>query len=364
MHISRRSFLKYSLLSTTILGSNIALSKAETETLKPWSIAVIPDTQYYVRNENDYKIFTEITQWLVDQKDNLNLQLVLHVGDIVDSNNDTQWSHAKESLKVLDGKLPYVLSVGNHDLGRNASDRSTMLNQYVKISDNPLNEKIYGGCFEEGHLENAWYKFKYGNRDFIIFSLEFGPRDEVLAWANKVADMHSDKSYILVTHEFIDQESTLFTKNNYAVHSTPKTKNSPYSYGVSKVGSVNCGSEVWDSFVSKHNNFEMIFNGHYKAFEKTGPNPDDTKALWNELATSYRKDEYPGGRCVHQMMFNAQWAPKGGNGWIRILQFEPDGKTVEVKTYSPYLARTAEDKSKATRTTNDMQFSFKLPIRL
>src|SRR5690606_35493999 len=107
----------------------------------------------------------------------------LHVGDIVDANNETQWERAKESMKVLDGKVPYVLAVGNHDLGKNSSDRSTMLNDYFEISDNRLNKRIFGGAFEEDHLENAWYQFRYGGRDFIILSLAFGPRKEVVAWA-------------------------------------------------------------------------------------------------------------------------------------------------------------------------------------
>jgi len=31
-----------------------------------------------------------------------------------------------------------------------------MLNEYFKISDNPLNQQMLGGAFQEGELENAW----------------------------------------------------------------------------------------------------------------------------------------------------------------------------------------------------------------
>ncbi len=361
MFVSRRLFVKYCLLVSVVLCNCIAFSQAQPAKQRSWSIAVIPDTQYYVRSEENAPLFTEITRWLVDNKDKLNLQLVLHVGDIVDANKLEQWERAKDSLKVLDGELPYVLSVGNHDLGKNSSDRSTMLNDYVSISDNPLNEKIFGGYYEDGHLENAWYKFKYGGRDYIIFSLEFGPRDEVVHWADEIAAQHKKQSFILVTHEFVDQESTLFNDNGMALHTTPGTKNSPYSYGVSKVGSANCGRELWDNFVAKYSNFEFVFNGHYKAYEKTGPNPGDVKAIWDALAVGYRKDTYDDGRFVHQMMFNAQWATKGGEGWIRILEFLPDGKTVKVKTFSPYLARISEDKSNAWKVGKDMQFTVELP---
>ena len=360
MILSRRLIVKYCLFFVILFCNCAVFSQVQPKAGQAWSIAVIPDTQYYVRSEDNAPIFTEITRWLVDHKEELNLQLVLHVGDIVDRNNAEQWKHAKESLKVLDGKLPYVLSVGNHDLGKNSSDRTTMLNEYIKISDNPLNEKIFGGYFEEGRLENAWYHFEYGGRDYIIFSLEFGPRDKVVEWANKIASQYSSQSFILVTHEFIDQESTLFNDGGFASHTRPATKNSPYSYGVSKLGSVNCGQELWEGFVSKYSNFELIFNGHYKAYDKTGPNPGDVKAIWDALAAGYRKDTYEDGRVVHQMLFNAQWASKGGEGWIRLLEFQPGGKTVKVKTFSPYLARKTEDSSKAWLKGKDMQFILEL----
>ncbi|MBN2842142.1 MAG: hypothetical protein JXM68_03580, partial [Sedimentisphaerales bacterium] len=213
-----------------------------------------------------------------------------------------------------------------------------------------------GGYFEEGKLENAWYKFQYSNKDYVIFALEFGPRDEVLDWANQIATQHETEKFILVTHDFIDQESTLFTEDGSALHTTRQTKNSPYGYGISKVGSVNCGDTIWSKLVAKYPNFEMTFNGHYKAYKKTGPNVGDVEALWDALAAGYRKDTYENGNVVHQMLFNAQWAARGGEGWIRLLHFSPDGNTVTVKTCSPYLARIAEDKSQANKTGSDMQF--------
>ncbi len=40
------------------------------------------------------------------------------------------------------------------------------------------------------------------------------------------------------------------------------------------------------------------------------------------------------------MMFNVQilgggWEGNGGDGWLRILEFLPDGRTIKVRTYSP-----------------------------
>ncbi len=43
----------------------------------------------------------------------------------------------------------------------------------------------------------------------------------------------------------------------------------------------------------------------------------------------------PGGREVPQLLVNFQMRPQGGDGWLRLLEFQPDGKTVKVSDYSP-----------------------------
>jgi hypothetical protein len=37
------------------------------------------------------------------------------------------------------------------------------------------------------------------------------------------------------------------------------------------------------------------------------------------------------------MLLNTQFETNGGNGWFRVLEFLEDGKTVRVRTYSPFL---------------------------
>jgi hypothetical protein len=334
-------------------------SPADRPSGKSWCIAVIPDTQYYVRKAEDAPLFTEITRWLAEHRVKYNIRLALHVGDIVDANTPEQWQRAKESLSVLDGKIPYVLAVGNHDLGKNASDRSTLLNDYFKLADNPLNERIFGGSFEKGRLENAWYRFSHGGRDYVIYSLEFGPRKEVVAWANEVAAKHEKQRAILVTHEFIDQESTLFSDDGLPRRTVAKTQNSPHSYGIGKHGDVHGGEQLWDAFVSKHPNIEFVVNGHYKPFERVKPGSDELRWVAGP-AISRRTDLHPDDRPVHQMLFNTQWSPRGGEGWVRLLEFLPDGKTVKVWTISPYLERT-KGEAAGWPVTPEMRFTLEVP---
>jgi hypothetical protein len=43
----------------------------------------------------------------------------------------------------------------------------------------------------------------------------------------------------------------------------------------------------------------------------------------------------PSGHDINQVLVNFQMKPKGGDGWLRLLEFRPDGKTVQVYDYSP-----------------------------
>jgi hypothetical protein len=63
---------------------------------------------------------------------------------------------------------------------------------------------------------------------------------------------------------------------------------------------------------------------------------------------------------MHQLLFNAQWAPQGGDGWLRLLEFQPDGKTIEVKTYSPHLDRKNAEAPNPWRRTPDCEFTLNL----
>ena len=42
----------------------------------------------------------------------------------------------------------------------------------------------------------------------------------------------------------------------------------------------------------------------------------------------------PDGRPIHQMLFNCQMRPRGGDGWLRLLEMCPD-RTMNVVDYSP-----------------------------
>ena len=76
---------------------------------------------------------------------------------------------------------------------------------------------------------------------------------------------------------------------------------------------------------------------------------------------SYRVDKAADGRDIPQMMFNSQqgdgnWNGNGGDCWLRILEFKPDGKTIGVRTFSPMFAMSRLTQQLAWRTSAYDQF--------
>src|SRR5690606_29003365 len=58
-----------------------------------------------------------------------------------------------------------------------------------------------------------------------------------------------------------------------------------------------------------------------------------------ESGVGRRIDVGAGGAVVHQMLANYQMMTMGGQGYLRILEFQPEERRVRVSTYSPYLDR-------------------------
>src|SRR6185295_1417655 len=116
-----------------------------------------------------------------------------------------EWERASEAMWLLEGLVPYALVTGNHDLGPSgsAADRYTLLNEYFSY-DRTAAWPTFGGAFEEGRLENTYHLFSAGGRDYIVMALEWGPREEVVTWADAVMAQHPDRYGILLTHAYLN----------------------------------------------------------------------------------------------------------------------------------------------------------------
>ena len=158
-------------------------------------------------------------------------------------------------------------------------------------------------------------------------------REEALHWAKKLADSPRYKAHkiIVLTHSYLEIDGSIFEKENY------------------KMTPANYGKAIWDKLIYPTPNIDLLICGH--ACEITDL----------EGTVSYREDRNSKGEYVPQMMFNAQtadkqWFGNGGDGWLRILEFMPDGKTIKVKTFSPLFAVSPTTAEFAWRTAAYDQF--------
>jgi hypothetical protein len=229
---------------------------------------------------------------------------------------ERDWEYARDAMSIIDGVVPYALVPGNHDYGPSgdASSRETHLNEYFKY-DELSSRPDFGGAMEPGKLENTYHLFDAGGRKWIAICLEWGPRDSVVEWAGKVMDQHPDRTGILVTHAYMNNNDRRY---DHTDPGHPQDYN-PHEYRTP--GPMNDGEELWQKLVRNHN-FALTLNGHVLG--------DGTGYL------ASRNDK---GHVVHQILANYQFRELGGEGYLRLMEFQPDGKTVRIKTYSPIYDR-------------------------
>lgn len=282
-----------------------------------FTIAVLPDTQHY--SEKYPENFLAQTRWIMQERKARNIAAVMHLGDITNRSTPAEWKNASKAMSVLDGRMPYFLSTGNHDYseGGVCKDRVTRMSEYFPVGrfcDRPGFVAVYDK--EPKRTENSCHTFSAGGRDFLTLALEFGPRKDVVRWANEMADRHAKREIILITHAYMYNDDT---RHDWVKYRTSQSWN-PHNYSFAKAtdDDVSDGEELWKNLVCNHKNFILTLNGH---------------VLGDGLGRATTAT--PDGRQVTQSLVNFQMKPKGGDGWLRLMEFHSDGTTVDVVDYSP-----------------------------
>jgi len=279
---------------------------------RDFTVIVLPDTQYY--SASYPQIFNSQTQWIAANRDALNIQLVIGVGDIVDGPmQTTQWQNADAAVRYIDGVVPYVLAIGNHDYDNVAPGArlATNFNQWFGPSRYAA-YPWYGGSFPDGSNENFYANVNLGGVDHLILALEYIPRQSALDWADGILKANASKPVILVTHSYMYRDDTTVdqcdTSDNTA---TTKTNGAD-------------GLTMWRQFVSQYPNIATVLSGHI-------------------LGVGQRSDVGVNGNLVNQMLVDYQGWANGGNGYLRIMTFQPQLDRVLIETYSPYLGKFLTD---------------------
>jgi len=284
------------------------------------TFAVLPDTQYSSQQHPD--TFLAQTRWVVEQRERRRIAGVLHLGDITNSNTVPQWENARRALQVLlDAKMPLCLVPGNHDYGPGGgcADRTTLMSQYLPVAE-LAKAAHWKGTYdkEPDRSENSWHFLEAGGRRFLVLCLEFGPRNDVLRWANDVVGAHPDREVILLTHAHIYHDDTRYDQVRFG----KKQNHNPHTYFAKAQPDINDGEEVWTKLIARHENFILTLNGHVTA-----------DGLGRFVSAT------PKGRPVPQVLVNFQMKPNGGDGWLRLIEMRKDG-TMRTFDYSPTRKQT------------------------
>lgn len=281
------------------------------DTASAFSIAVIPDTQREVGSEADGRL-SERTAWLAQNRSALDLQYVLHTGDMVNWDDPTHamFRRASDAMATLDkAGIAWTGSIGNHDTAAVCPGGSACPGQpaAVTVRDTrtwnqyfPLS-RFSGvqGAFEAGKSDNTWSTFSAGGKSWLVLNLELWPRAEVVSWADSVVAAHPGHNVIISTHAFLEVGGEISQSNG--------------GYGATSP------QYLYDNLIAKRPNVKLVFSGHvggYSSRLQTTPSGNKVAMImgtWHSDTTNpvrqVQIDPSKGQIVSHS------WAPKTSETW-------------------------------------------------
>ncbi|MBB4663444.1 LamG-like jellyroll fold domain-containing protein [Conexibacter arvalis] len=299
------------LLSPPLVGDAAAAEGDRSSFL----LGVLPDTQFYSRysTAGSGELFMDRygtepyavqTRWLADNRDELRIPFVTHLGDVVDRHGQTQeWEVADEAMRTLEqAGLPYSILAGNHDVVNGCSgvgcrdDSRNLANEnflrYFPAS-RAAEQASFGGRDESGFHE--WHTFTAEGRTFLALALSWEASDRAIQWARDVIAAHPRLPVILTTHNILAIDSDAVT----AVETGP-------------------GLRLWNELIRDNDQIFLTINGH------------------NHGSAHLRKTN-DFGHSVDQIVWDYQMAYMGGNAYLGLMEFDFTNDRIDTAVVSPWV---------------------------
>ncbi|HEX3000441.1 MAG TPA: metallophosphoesterase [Armatimonadota bacterium] len=306
---------RFWFLAAVLLGSLVspAICSAETFTL-----AIAPDVQQEITGHPAQ--FNDRMRWLVENKDALNLKMVLLVGDIAnwDTPDHLYYLRAGAGMEILGkARIPYAIALGNHDTaavkpGGSAAPGNTNKNLRITTTYNtffPVRRFTrLAGMYQPGKMDNAFHTFEAGGLNWLVLNLELWPRTEVIEWAKNVVQEHPKHNVIILTHAYLTGGSSIQQNNG--------------GYGD------NSPQYLFDNLIKPYANVRMVFCGH------TG-------------RSGYRTDQGTNGNTIYQFL---QCYHDNSTNPVRLLAIDTDNGTMKSHVYCPSIGKEKDDGSAFTVT--------------
>lgn len=266
-------------------------------------IAIFGDIQYYTNYANNY-LYQYSCDWILKQKQaGMNINSVLHTGDVTQSNNSAQWDCFYNATQELAKEIPYISAIGDHDYtwgedGYTIIDRNNT--EFSKYLGFPLTKQKVVAWFEEGHMENVVVENNIHGLPIYFLVLEFGPRKEVVDWANNYVKSHSDIHFILINHEYLESggRRTEGLKCVFRLKNTQSTYTTP--------------NNLWKQLIKSNDNILCVLCGHVSSLY------------------SYIVDKNDFGREVPQIQHNIQGVTYRYDNWLMLWEFPEGSDSVNV----------------------------------
>ena len=228
-----------------------------------FSFMVIGDTQIVTRW--DANGLGKIYDYVISNVQKKKVKHVMGLGDITDSDNSREWGFATKQIARMDGVVPYSIVRGNHDIYStrnhpdNTSKKDSMnyespFDEFYGAEDSPYAKQYtyfydYGEGKENFRARNTVHFFSSSSRDYMVVALDYGPNDDILAWANGIIEAHPYHNVIITTHSYLQADGTTLDKGESV-------------YPSRNFADSNDGDKMWEKLISKHENVVMVLCGH------------------------------------------------------------------------------------------------------
>lgn len=309
-------------LTVTFYGREKAA--ATTQAGEDFTLVMVPDTQFYSENGSRGKItdFRNMTTWIVNNRQALNIQFVAHMGDMVQNRDDDEqeWINADSAMDIIENPtttglppgIPWGGAPGNHDQNRSGG-ANRFWNQYFGNA-RWSGKTYYRGGYTDGTSDANYQFFSASGMDFIVINMEYRPSAAMIAWADALIKANPTRRAIVTSHEILQAHLDAGTPVDQA----------PY-YGQ--------GRAIYEG-LRNNPNFFLMLCGHWHG--------------------EGRRTETWQGRQIHAILANYQTEVNGGDTWLRYLVFSPRNQTI-----TSNVIRTRDG---ARRTGNDSQFTVSYPM--
>ncbi|GAB3763822.1 LamG-like jellyroll fold domain-containing protein [Microlunatus parietis] len=300
MTVARRRLLQAAIVAPAVVAA-AEVPAARADTAKPaksstsrFTVAVLPDTQYlFDEGGSDSEPVAATLRHLVGEHRRSDLVFLAHLGDVTEHGTEAELRQADAVFQAIDGKLPYSVLAGNHDVPGNSDDQRGDTPYLQTFGPQRFRRsKTYGGSSKDGY--NSFHTFTAGGREWLVLALDWRISDAGLAWAQGVLDRHPALPVILTTHEiaWADDDG--------------KAQLSEY------------GERLWDRLIKGNDQIFLAIGGHY----------------WPPGRVTMTNDH---GNPVHLHITNYQDRYYGGAGMVRCYTFDLARDTIDVTTFSPWL---------------------------